>query len=222
MNCAALWPPATDGMGNEWGHWVVLCERVGASFPLKRGFLLMIRGVEVFAAQSHETIIAPKYNDSFVLLHADGTTPPLVFPGSTHAYQLNSKASPDVNHDGVGDVGTIKPGRYVAHARAGKYPCFEVTMPDGSPKLPCYRDLTHTGKLEEGDFTADSILIHWGFDAPKDSDHSSSIGCLTTSGVWLRRLDAEARAHGGAIDLVLGDVDYVLKAAPEREAQANA
>src|SRR4029078_5805849 len=107
---------------------------------------------------------------------------PLVFPGATHAYQKNSKESPDANHDGVGDVGSILPGRFGMKLAAGKYPVFVITMPHGSEKIPCVRDLNHDGVPESDQgYFATGILFHCGYDAPSDSDHKSSIGCQTAN-----------------------------------------
>lgn len=210
--CARLWPDPAPG--NNWAHWVVIAEKLGAVFPLRRAFLLCIRNVEPWATQTHPLEIVPRYNDTGVLLSANPQIPPAVFAMSSHAYQWNSRASPDIDGDGKGDVGTIKPGRFVAHLRADKYPVFELTLPDGNKNLPCLRDVTHMGK-PEAESTADSILIHWGYNAPADSTHSSSIGCWTMDGPELNLLKSEAAKADGAVDCCLELAENVLKLVPD-------
>ncbi len=213
MNCAALWPdPKSDGA--MWGHWVVVAERLGAVFPLTRGFMLGIRGASLYAEETHPLRAEIGYRDSFVLLSRDLRTPPCLFEGSTVAYQLNSKLSPDVNHDGVGDVATIKPGRFVLKLIAGKYPVFALTMPNGSHLIPSFRDLRHDGTPDDGPFEADQILFHVGHPAPADSTHKSSIGCQTAPLEWLRVMATEARLGDGALDYVMADAPDVLRAVP--------
>jgi hypothetical protein len=214
-----LWPPPGIDSRNHWGF---VAGRLGYGPTLARGLVIGIRGARNWAPESHSLRSNPEYDDSFVLLHQNGAIPPALFPGSTHAFQRNSKASPDVNGDGVGDVGTIKPGRFVMHLRTGKYPLFEVTLPDGSKRLPCFRDLDHDG-VAEGDagYTADSILFHLGLDAPADSDHRSSIGCQTASLPWLELMAAEAKS-AGQLDYVLATAERILGCVPDYGSLASA
>lgn len=205
MDAKILWPAP----GREIEHWGMLLGMIlGADpgYPMKRPFLLGIRGAAPFASETHPMRHVPAYDDAFVLFHADGKTAPLVFPGATHAYQKNSKESPDVNHDGVGDVGSILPGRYLMKPAAGKYPVFVITTPDGSPQIPCVRDIDHDG-IPEADmgYFATGILFHCGYDAPADSDHKSSIGCQTAN---IRRLEMLASAAKG-----YDGIDYELRTA---------
>lgn len=215
-DCSKLWPEPPISEREHWGLIVgKLCRKYGIEEPLKRGFLLAIRGAKRFSRETHPTVSKADYDDTAVLLTADGLLPPYVFEFSTHAYQLDSKLSPDVNHDGRGDVATIDPGYYVAHARGGKYPVFEVTMPDGSVALPCHRDVDHDGIAEVGGCTADGVLIHTGYDAPADSEHHSSIACQTTRVDQLRTLEVEAIRHGGDLTYVLELAEDLLPLIPD-------
>ena len=215
----ALWPPSDEG--GIWAHWIVTAERLGAKFPLERPLLLGIRGVRMFERYSHEPLARAAYDDTFVLIQHQPhsgvrITPPVMFPGSTHAYQTRSKASPDVNGDGVGDVGTIKPGDFVMRLEYdGRYPFFVVTLPNGDGNLPCYRDLNHDGKWEDGPYKASGILFHLGYDAPADSHHSSSIGCQTARLPWLDLMATCAKDADRSIYYMLRDVEDVLLAVPD-------
>lgn len=220
MNCEALWP--AHGV-DPLNHWGFLAGKLGAEPSLPRPLLICLRGIRVGEIASHPMRSVAEYDDTGVLLSADRG--PLVFSMSSHAYQVNSKLSPDVDGDGRGDVGTIRPGRYVLKdKRAGKYPTFHVTMPDGSERIPCYRDTNHDGIIGHGEdnpaWTATAVLAHGGIDDPPDSPHHFSIGCLCVPLVWRRELVARA-APDGLIDLVLiraEDAVSLLEPEPATEA----
>lgn len=183
----ALWPSAEDGA--DFVHWGYLAGHLGwdgGNTP----FLIGIRGVFLRETNTHETRHRVGYDDSFVLLTPGNC---FEFVGATHAYQLFSSASPDVNHDGKGDVGTIDPGNYLLTyvGRDGIAPLFELTMPDGGKSIPCHRDLDHDGATEPGQYHATSILFHCGPDAPLSVKHKYSVGCQTTK---LENLQAMLRA----------------------------
>ncbi len=219
VDTTLLWPPPDEGGG--WAHWIVIAERLGAASPPQRPLLLGTRGVRLFEEKSHEPVARAAYDDTFVLIQhqpQDGVrfTPPAMFPGSTHAYQTRSKASPDVNRDGEGDVGTIKPGDFCMTLRYdGAYPFFVIFDRSGNENLPCFRDLNHDGKWEDGPYTANSILFHIGYDAPDDSHHRSSIGCQTARLPWLQLMASCAKDAGGKIDYMLRNVQDVLLVVPD-------
>lgn len=194
MDARGLWPSGAVAPVNWWS-WLAgkLLESVQPG-PV----LIGIRGVVPWAEETHETRSQAAYDDTFVLL-APGHDPKL-FRGSSHAYQLFSKLSPDVNGDGVGDVATINPGRYVLHYRmldGAGCPVFDLTLPDGSGNIPASRDLNHDGhvdgSIEAGPYVATAVLFHTGYDAPPGAEHRSSIACQTTSVQNLR--DMAAAGH---------------------------
>ena len=212
MNCSALWPPPGVDPLNHWGH---VAGAFGCSPALERPFLLCIRGVRPYEYETHPMRSVAAYDDTGVLLYQGGN---LVFPMSTHAYQLNSKLSPDVDGDGRGDVGTITPGRYVLKdKRAGKYPTFHLTTPEGSDRIPCYRDTNHDGIISHGEaekiWTATAILLHGGIDDPPDSPHHYSIGCLCVPLTWRREMVAKC-VPDGLIDCILATAEEVLRVVP--------
>jgi hypothetical protein len=201
-----LWPARTDH--SIW-HWGAVAAALGVKAPYPRPFLIGIRGVVLGEPQSHETRSVAKYDDAFCLM-ASGKMHRL-FPGATHAMQLRSGASPDVNHDGAGDVATIDPGRYVLtwkmDDRAG-CPVFELTNPDGSKEIACHRDVDHDGIAETPGQKATAVLFHTGpFGRPPNAEHSSSIACQVTDLPSLVMM----KAAGHALDYVLTTADEVAR-----------
>lgn len=229
MNCQALWPRLEQSL-NHWGH---IAGRLGSNAPLARPFLMCLRGVRPQAPATHELVHNPEYDDTGVLLYPGDT--PLVFPMASHAYQARSKLSPDANGDGLGDVGSIRPGRYVLHDTEDTECVFRVSLPDGSWRLPCWRDFNgdrflsqdemekseelRSGAQVSDDGTwADSILFHGGLDSPASARHRYSIGCLTASLPYRQCLRRLSRLHGGKADLILVNALDVLRFAEEARA----
>jgi hypothetical protein len=229
--CKALWPPASDPI-EAILHWDWIAGKMGASYPLPRPFLLALRGVRPLASETHDLVHSAGYDDTGLLfVHGEKA---VMFPMATHAFQARSKLSPDVNRDGLGDVGSVRPGQYLmTNLRNGEEIIFHVTMPDGSPRLPCHRDFNgdrflseeEIGQSEElrsgaqvGDdgTWADSILVHGGLDAAPGAKHRFSIGCFTMSDSWRALLQLKANSTGGKIDLVLANAWDVLPLAVER------
>lgn len=233
IDCTALWP-ANDG-GDAFLHWGYIAGKLGAGADLARPFLIGIRGAAPLAAETHEIVHQPNYDDTFVLL-AKGAAP-LMFRGATHAYQRFAKSgAPDVNRDGLPDVATIRCDRYLLTERKGeRYPLFVLTLPNGDDKIPCVRDTNHDEKLSPEEIAAaeapgndarrqigpkgqyaTAVLFHTGIDAPKDAKHRFSIACQTASLVWLDRLALAARSSGGKIDYVLKDAADLVPLAEQR------
>jgi hypothetical protein len=244
VDCRRLWP-APDASPEEarlhWGQIAGAC--IGAmpiANPLVRPLLIAIRGAKLGDAETHELVHQPVYDDCFVLYQRD--TAPIVFHAAAHAYQRTSSASPDADGDGAKDVGSVRPGRFVAHLVSGDDPevMFHLKTPDGSPRLGCYRDFDHDGKLtpaelrksealreggQVGDDGAwgDSILVHGGLDEPPRPDgspakHRFSIGCWTAPRRWRKAMADACRAAGTtALDAILVEaVDLVATLPPER------
>lgn len=192
LDARPLWPkPGTFPIN----HWGMVCGRVwGLSGPpLDQPILLAIRGVSLFAEETHEVIAKPAYDDTGVLMIPGSE--PFLFPMATHPYQLNSKLATDGDGDGVPDVATIRPGTYqLTLAITKPFPIWTMATLSGSNSIPCVRDLNHDGKIdweEAKQLRATAILLHVGHDAPVGSEHRSSIGCQTAS---LRSLEVIARA----------------------------
>lgn len=205
-------------------QWAALAGRLGASFPLMRPFLICIRGAKPGDAQDHELIHAPVYDDAFCFIPPGETQ--LLFAAASHAYQLRSTESPKDGTDGIGDVGSVRPGRYLLNdTNNGAEVVFHITLPDGTDRLPAWRDYDHDGKISpaelqgsedartgpqigaEGTY-ASSILLHGGLDEPPHPDgtppaHRFSIGCFTAPLRYRKIMSDKAKAHGGKIDCAL-------------------
>lgn len=243
VDCRALWPnPARRD--EQLVHFAMLAGKLGAAVKLPRPFLFAIRGVKPYAPETHDLVHAPGYTDTFVMLPPGDY--PVVFPGSTVAYQKDSKASPDADGDGRGDVGSIRPGRYLlTDKRNGDEVVFEITNPDGSKRLKAWRDFDHDGKLSPEEMQrseelrtgkqvgadgtwADSVLFHGGLDEPNRPDgtpakHRFSIACFTASRPWRKLLADTARGTGGQIDMVLAnawDLLPLVEPAPSGDSDA--
>lgn len=123
-----------------------------------------------------------QYDDRFVVLTPDGRV--REFAGATHPGQTRSSLSPDVNRDGAGDVGMIRPGNYNVRASGPYkgYPGFHVRRLDGSDRIPGWRDTNHDGVYSGAERTASErrgdtltdVLFHAG-----NPGSPRSIGCLT-------------------------------------------
>jgi hypothetical protein len=236
--CEALWPggdPAEAVL-----HWGFIAGRLGAAplALLARPFLIGIRGAAPLARETRQAVHRPQYDDTFVLL-VKGEAP-LVFPGATHAYQLDSGLAPDADRDGRKDVGSIRPGRYLLEDRGIKpHPIFVLTTPEGKGEIPAYRDTDHDGVISEAEertarearasgaaakaaqigsdgYYATAVLLHTGFDAPANAAHRSSIACQTCSLKWLELLRKKAQPSRGFIDYVLANAPDVVAIAEER------
>src|SRR5687767_1464168 len=146
-SCAKLWPPNDPVRASRhWDHLAgVLLKRHGmvseaGGYALERPLLIGIRGAAPGDQETHELHARPAYDDGFVLVQKN--TMPMLFRGATHAYQVASRAAPDEDGDGRGDVGSIRPGRYVlTDTDSQPSPIFNVANPDGTTRIRCWRDL---------------------------------------------------------------------------------
>src|SRR5262249_45855228 len=124
--------------------------------------------ITVVGVRGKDPRVKPVFDERFVVLLPDERV--FTFAGSTHPWYAFHSFPRDVDHDGLGDVGMIKPGRYRA-MRAGFHfgaPTYGVTLPNGDPFLPGWRNTDHddTYSAEEkaasdarGD-ALDEILFH--------------------------------------------------------------
>lgn len=243
MNTECLWP--SDQVGSIY-QWNAVAGKLGAAFPLPRPVLIAVRGVKLFGKESHELVHAPLYDDSFCFI-VPGEVP-FLFEGATHAYQRNSTASPDEDGDMMGDVGSVRPGRYLLNdTNNGVEVVFHITTPNGNDALPAWRDFDHDGKLSPAEMkkseelklgkqvssvgaVAKSILFHGGIDEPPlpggvPPQHRYSIGCFTAPRKYRSIVSEKARRFGGKVDLFLVEAETlveIVKGLPSyREGQEN-
>jgi hypothetical protein len=165
---------------------------------------------------------AQRYDDTFVLLTGARA---FVFRGATHAYQIWSTRSPDLNGDRIGDVGSIRPGRFTLTLGPTEPPEFIVRTAAGSDLIPVVRDTHHDGllgrvedelaraatrgvRVEDQGAVATEVLFHPGYETiePGARRSFSSIACQTAPLDDLRRV----RDAGPVIDYVLTTVDELL------------
>lgn len=169
----------------------------GAVNPGGMPTVLGLRGVRIDGAQ-HGSASTRTYDEVFVVLTPDGRA--IELAGATHPGQSSSRASPDVNRDGAGDVGTIRPGTYLArpngpHANNSSW---HVVNLNGAEGIAGWRDTNHDGVYSDGERAASEargdtltgVLFHQG-----NASAPSSIGCQTLSPAEFNRLIA---ALGGA------------------------
>lgn len=225
-SCASLWPAPDAPDGERLAHYAGLCERLAATVVF-RPLLLGIRGVYPNARRAHPMSHAQRYDDTFVLLAPRAL--PVVFRGATHAYQIWSTRSPDMNGDRLGDVGSMRPGRYTLTLGSGEPPEFTIKTATGSALIPVFRDVNHDGLLSQVEeelartvtrglrvegvgAVATEVLFHPGYETiePGSRRPFSSIACQTAPLAELRRL----RATGSVLDYVLTTVDELLLPVP--------
>lgn len=182
-DASTLWCPPSVAPVN-WYAAILGKLTGGTSFPC----ILAIRGVKLFASETHETISNSELDDTGILFVSGSD--PFLFPLATHPYQARSRAADDGDGDGDGDVATILPGSYLLTlARTGSDPVW-VMSENGRARVRCSRDLNHNGRIDKDEaarpFTASAILLHKGA-----ADGRSSIGCQTAR---LETLQVIARA----------------------------
>jgi hypothetical protein len=216
--CEALWPRVSSPE-QELAHFGALCAAGGFRGGSERPTLLALRGVWLFGRCVHPVWHAPLYDDAFILL-TDGAAP-FAFRGATHPYQVDSKASADLDRDGRKDVGMVRPGCYVLEIVGSDPPIFKVLTQQGRAEIPVYRDTDHNARIDEFEKKASEtatrgeqvapgvgafgteILLHPGYDArqsPKGVPFSS-IGCQTAPVEALQKV----LGAGRTIDYVLVD-----------------
>jgi hypothetical protein len=221
--CETLWPRGSSPE-EELAHFGALCAAGGFRSGSERPTLLALRGVWLFGRCIHPVWHAPLYDDAFILL-SDGAAP-FAFRGATHPYQVDSKASADLDRDGRKDVGMVRPGCYVLEIVGNDPPIFKLLTREGRAEIPVYRDTNHNARIDELEKKASEtatrgeqvapgvgafgteILLHPGYDArqsPKGNPFSS-IGCQTAPIDALRQV----LGAGRTIDYVLVDAVDLL------------
>ncbi|MBK8012305.1 MAG: peptidoglycan-binding protein [Deltaproteobacteria bacterium] len=166
-------PPAPPA-GSDWDTYAAIVRRAGGE--------VCPGGIPTVLGLRHNRRATSRYDDQFIVLLPNGRVHR--FAGATHPGQTRSDQAPDVNGDGVGDVGIIRPGNYQArpngvHARAAS---FRVSTIGRSGLIPGWRDTNHDGTYDASEIARSErrgdvmtgILFHQG-----NSSAPASIGCLT-------------------------------------------
>jgi hypothetical protein len=185
---------------------------------MERPLLLAFRGVELRGAETHPILSMPNYDDAFVLLTlVNGVMGAREFAGATHPYQRSTDApgTPDVDGDGLRDVGTIKPGHYLLRRQQKPpgHPSLHLVKLDGKDGIPTWRDTDHSGQITAADSSAllfaTEVLLHPGFTSNQLGKATiySSIGCQTA-----KVEDVQAVAEHPLVDYILLDARRAIVA----------
>lgn len=199
----------------SFGAWADVAVRHGVNVRSDRALVLGVRGRDV-DGNVHPTRVTRVYDDTLVVLTRDRRV--VRMPVSTHPWEPGSTSSPDVDGDGLGDVGMIRPGAYLAVRRPASRnivgaPTFQITTRNGDDHLPGDRNTDHDDRYsaEERDASTSrrdnltAVLFHRaGEGAP------ALIGC---QGLDPDHIGVLAREGGDRFDYVL--VDANDEAVPE-------
>lgn len=175
--------PANATPEQKFQHYAEIVRRAGGEVnPNGQATVLGLRGLSRGTNGPHDTGSTRAYDDTFVVLQ-NGRA--YEFRGATHAGQVRSSLSPDVNRDGQGDVGMINPGNFTARPNGNHNgaPSWHVTQ-NGRDRLSGVRDTNGDGRFSDAERAASArrgdtlseILFHQGY-----GDRPKSIGCLTMS-----------------------------------------
>ena len=171
FNVARAAPVVLAPASNDYELYAAMVRRAGGE--VNPGGKPTVRGIRT------QTDRSTKYQDQIVVLTADRQVK--VFAGSTVPSFKNSSDAPDINKDGIYDVGVIKPGNYAVgpHRDFMGYTSFEV---NGAGRVPGWRDTDGDGHFSPEEKAASErrgdalggVLFHRGM-----SDRPMSVGCIT-------------------------------------------
>ncbi|MBI4819429.1 MAG: hypothetical protein HY791_24370 [Deltaproteobacteria bacterium] len=177
--------PTDATPAEQFAHYESIVEAMGGRIETGRTHVLGLRGVDpdgtVHATRSGRTM-----NDTFVVLRrdADGSVQVDHFRGSTHPSVARSRQSPDVDRDGVRDVGMIREGRFSVAPNGWRDSgwSYHIRTTGGSGALPGARDTDHDGRYSHAEWQRaqtrghrlTEVLFHPG--TPRGN--ASSVGCL--------------------------------------------
>lgn len=161
----------------------------------------------VIGIRSKDTHVRVAFDDQIIVRipgHDD-----VAFPASTHPWFQRNAAATDADHDGVPDVGMLRPGRYRA-TRAGTHfgaPKYAVSQTNGTAAVPGWRNTNHDDVYSSdeiatserrGDLLTD-ILVH-----AAGNGSLPPIGCQVLSP---DDMNALAKLVGNEFDYELRDAD---------------
>jgi hypothetical protein len=195
-----------------YASWVALAKDHGARSTDGQGQATVIgmRGITIDGV-AHATTSTRAYDDLFVVLTKDRRV--LLLAGATHPFETRMPAGsgvPDVNRDGVPDVGMIAAGTYLAVGRGAArltagLPAYDVRQGD-TGALPGFRDTDHDGSfgdaeralsLNEGHTLTSVLFHHAGDGAPR------VVGCQVLAPEDMKKLTAGVGGAGASFEYVL-------------------
>ncbi len=175
----------------KFRHYAAIVAANGGKVnPAGLATVLGVRGLNADGAR-HATRATRAYDDFIVVLTSDGHVNE--FSGATHPGNAWSPKARDVDGDTKGDVGTIRPGNFLAEPHGPQFggPSFSLRTADGNPRLPGWRDTDQDGRVSERERTASvrradsltEVLFH--------PDSAFSVGCQTLApNDWERFVEA--------------------------------
>lgn len=205
--------PKNASMKEKFDHYAAIVKANGGKVnPNGQATVLGVRGMDS-NGNRHSTTLTGKgmhYDDVIVVLKPNGTV--LELPANTHGNQSYQRRAPDVNGDGSGDLGMIRPGNYSVVPN-GQYlgnASFHVRTTGGSGNLPGYRDTNHDGVFSEAEkanavkkgYVSTEILFHRGGD-----NHNWSMGCQTLNGPQYDQFLKAVGGKGAAFNYSLVDAN---------------
>lgn len=206
-------PQAVTANEEDFATWSPLVTAAGAELnPRGMVTVLGIRGRSTDGTH-HVVKSQQTYDDTFVVLLP--TKRAFVLQGSTHPFQADGvDGVPDVDGDGVSDVGRIRTGQYVAVGRGssrlvGGLPAYDVsTYPGRSGKLPGVRDTNHDGLYDETEDARSkarndgltAVLFHHG-----DRGAPAVVGCQVLPAPALKTLIGSVGGPAATFHYVLID-----------------
>lgn len=172
-------------------HYARLVAGMGGFYRPGEVHVLALRGLELGSNRARTSTVASDFRDTFVVLRPgdDGRPIAIEMRGSTYPGQVGQPgATPDVNGDGIQDVGMILEGAFTSRsndsARLGD--SFWIHMGNGSNRIPSVRDTNQDGIYSPEEYaasraagrTSGEILIHRPATTPSGRTVVNSIGCL--------------------------------------------
>lgn len=186
----------------------------GKLHPGGTATVLGIRGLDKRTMATHDTRSAKAFDDLVVVLEKNGKVHRLA--ASTHPWETRGVPGvPDVDRDGMSDVGMIRPGLYLAkgrgadRGRVGGLPAFDVSAaPSGSGLLPGWRDVNHDGVFDDEERTRSetrrdtlsAVLFHRGGDGAP-----AAVGCQVFDAAEMNELIAAVGGPSASFNYVLVD-----------------
>ncbi|MBX3205936.1 MAG: hypothetical protein KF764_12760 [Labilithrix sp.] len=197
-----------QAVSGSYDDYAAFAARHGSAPRAGQPLVIGIRGRDL-AGNVHETRVTQTLDDTLVVLTPDERVVRLAV--STHPWETTGNV-PDVDGDGHGDVGMIRPGKYLAVQREasrdiGGARTYHVLTEGGADRLPGYRNTDHddaysADEREASDSRGDyltAVLFHRGGEGTPPA-----VGCQVLDADGIRIL---AREGGARFDYLLVDAN---------------